>query len=57
LAIFDTRGCLLAVLLSSELTEGPHEIAWNAEELASGVYLAQLETASGRSSIRLILLK
>jgi hypothetical protein len=57
LAIFDTRGCLLAVLLSSELTEGPHEIAWNAEELASGVYLAQLETASGRSSIRLILFK
>jgi len=57
LVVFDPRGRRVAVLISDDLAPGSHEVAWRAEGLASGIYLAKLKTASGSASIPLLLLK
>jgi len=36
---------------------GEHIVAWNAEEVSSGLYFARLETEAGNKTIRMVLLK
>jgi hypothetical protein len=57
LRIFSADGRAVATLIDGELPAGETRHAWRPEGLASGVYLARLETAAGRSMMRLVLLK
>ncbi len=62
LAIHDARGRLVATLVSARLTAGEHVAAWDGHDaggrpVASGVYVARLVTAAGRSERKLMLVK
>jgi hypothetical protein len=57
LTVYDMRGARVAVLAQGWHAAGRHEVRWDAGRLASGVYLAVLET-SGESRVqRMTLLK
>ena len=47
----------LATLVTGEVAAGTHTYEWDASDLASGIYLARLETAQGSTSLRLMLVK
>jgi hypothetical protein len=62
LSIFDIRGKLIKVLVNGEYTKGEHFITWNArtesnDEIASGIYLVQLKSASKMLTEKIIYLK
>ncbi len=62
LTVYNTRGVAVKRLLSAEMAEGSYSVTWNARDdlgsdLPSGVYIAQLESLSGISSGKLLLLK
>jgi len=57
LRVYDITGRCVSTLVDSELGSGSHSFGWNASGLAGGVYMAQLNTAEGRSSLRLVLLR
>ena len=57
LGLFDVGGRRVATLLTGELAAGTHTYEWDASDLASGIYLARLETAQGSTSLRLMLVK
>jgi hypothetical protein len=62
LDIFDPTGRRVIELFSGQLSAGSHELNWQAHDadgraLASGVYLARLTTADGRSVEKLLLLQ
>ena len=57
LSIYDLTGKQIAVLISGYLPAGNHQLAWNAENQASGVYLLRLESDSETQIKRLTLLK
>jgi hypothetical protein len=57
LALYDLNGRVVATLVDEVQTVGSYRITFNAEGLASGLYLARL-TAGSRSAVRkLALLK
>jgi hypothetical protein len=43
LRIFDLLGRQVTLLVDGVQTGGPHEVTWNAERLASGIYFCRLE--------------
>lgn len=60
--IFDTRGRVIASLLSGERTGGSHSAFWNGlnqsgDEVSSGVYIASLRTSGKNSFLKLTLVK
>jgi hypothetical protein len=58
LAVYNPLGQKVAVLVSKIQSAGQYRVQWNAENLASGVYIYQLRTKSGFiSTKKLILLK
>lgn len=57
LAVYDLRGAQVAVLADGWQAAGRHEVRWEAGRLASGVYVAVLETGGERRVQRLTLLK
>jgi len=57
LSVFDVRGRLVANLINGIYQAGQHEVAFNAEGLASGVYFAQFATGDFRQTQKLLLLK
>jgi len=62
LAVLDLRGRLVAELLDDDLPAGEHAATWRGRDdsgadVASGVYLYRLETAAGRQTRRLTLLR
>ena len=57
LTVFNVLGQPVAVLLNKEMLPGEHTIPWNAGALPSGVYFYRLETESGSTTRRAILLK
>ncbi len=57
LAIFDLTGRRVAEVFRGELGAGSHEFPWNAEGLASGVYLARFSTDESWSAKKLVLMK
>lgn len=62
LCLYDLAGRRLAVLVDEVLAAGEHERTWKAADgdgrpLASGVYLAKLETSSGPMTKKLVLLR
>jgi DNA-binding beta-propeller fold protein YncE len=62
LSIFDVRGHLVTQLVGDVRPAGRHETSWNGLDqrgidVASGVYLARLESAGRTATRRLVLLK
>lgn len=57
LEIFDIRGQLVGTLVNSNMEAGEHEVEFNAQGLASGVYLYKLNSSSGSLSRKMTLIK
>jgi hypothetical protein len=57
LTVYDIAGRRVATLVDDDYTPGSHEVRWNAQGIASGVYLYALRTTTGVLSRSLILLK
>jgi hypothetical protein len=52
LAVFDALGRRVAVLLDATLPAGRHTAEWDANGLASGVYLIRLQAGEQRATLR-----
>ncbi len=50
--IYDITGRRVAVLLNGSVAAGTHELAWDADGLASGVYFLRVQTADHETAIR-----
>jgi len=62
LTVFDSAGRRVATLLSAVRDAGQHVVNWDGrndsgQTVAAGVYHSVLETADGRSSLRMVLVK
>jgi flagellar hook assembly protein FlgD len=62
LAIYDTNGKLVRVLLDGVRGYGRHEVEWNGTDslgnrVGSGVYFYRLEAGSFRQSMKMLLVK
>ena len=57
LAVFDALGREVATLVDGQLHAGSYEIAWNAGNAASGVYLCRLQTNGSRAVRKLLLVR
>ncbi len=58
LAIFDTSGRLVQTLAQNQsYTAGRHELNWDASQVASGLYIARLQTPSWKQTVKLQLVK
>lgn len=57
LRVYDLAGRHVATVAQGLMSEGRHELAFNAAGLPSGLYLASLQTEAGQQVSRLILTK
>jgi len=57
LRIYDLNGRLVETLANKKLNAGEHEIVWNADGMASGMYIVKLVSGEQRQIQKLILLK
>jgi len=57
IALFDLSGRKVAELVSGDFSAGTHEFILNAEDLAAGMYLYRMESASFRSVKKVVLVK
>lgn len=57
LSVFDMQGRLVSELINENLHAGSHSVAFNATNLASGVYLYRIQTKFGAINKRMTLLK
>mgnify|MGYP001175570862 CR=1 FL=1 len=55
--VYDITGALLKVLVSEELPAGKHEVAFDASELASGIYFYRLESGGYSMTRKMVLLR
>lgn len=55
--IYDATGRLITTLIDALKPAGNHAITWQAQERASGLYLAQLEVGAQRLTRKLLLLR
>ncbi len=57
LAIYNSAGQIVDVILNEELSQGVHETVWNAGKIPSGIYFYKLETNEYTSIKKMMLLK
>ncbi|RJP73649.1 MAG: T9SS C-terminal target domain-containing protein [Candidatus Zixiibacteriota bacterium] len=57
LSVFDLSGRLVATLVNGQMPAGRHTAAFQAPDLASGVYLYRLETGAMQLTRKMVLLK
>jgi len=57
LEVFDLTGKRVSVLADGLFSQGIHSVSFNAEQLASGVYVARLSTAQTIQTTKLMLIK
>ncbi|MFH1862126.1 MAG: T9SS type A sorting domain-containing protein, partial [bacterium] len=57
LSVFTPSGSRVAVLAEGQYIQGAHEVIWNAEDLASGIYLVKLATKQGTAIKKALLLR
>jgi len=57
LAIYSITGRLVATLADREFSRGSHRLNWNADGLASGIYIISAMSPQGRVSEKIIVLK
>jgi hypothetical protein len=55
--VFDVAGKRVASLCNGEFPPGIHDVPWNAENMASGVYFVRLTAGDRVATRRLLLLK
>jgi len=55
--VYDVRGRHVAQVFCGNVQAGMHNLAWNAEGLASGVYLARVQAAGQTATTKMLLLK
>jgi len=55
--IFNTDGQLVKTLEDDFQLQGVHRVVWNADNVASGVYVARVKTDQSVAKVRLILIK
>jgi len=57
LTVYDITGRAVTTLAEQSFTAGQHSIVWNAQGLASGIYLVRLESAGQFDTHKITLLK
>lgn len=57
LRVFDLRGAIVAELVDSVLPARSHTVTFDAEDLASGLYLCRLESGGKSASHKMVLLR
>jgi len=57
LAIYNSAGQIVEVVINEELSQGLHETVWNAGKMPSGIYFYKLETNEYTNIKRMMLLK
>jgi hypothetical protein len=55
LRVFDLLGKELETLVDGRLSEGIHEMKWDAQHRAAGIYFCRLETEDSRKTIKMLL--
>ncbi|HHI03440.1 MAG TPA: T9SS type A sorting domain-containing protein, partial [candidate division Zixibacteria bacterium] len=55
--VFDITGAKVAMLVNETMASGPHEVTWDASEVASGVYFYRLSTGDVSQSKQMVLIK
>ncbi len=51
LTVYDITGSIVANLVDGYLSEGYHEAVFNADNLASGIYIYRLEVKNGNNMV------
>ena len=57
LSVYNLAGEEVALLIDGHLQAGRHSLAWNAEDLPSGIYFCRLQSAGFSEVRKMILLK
>jgi len=57
LSVFNVLGQKVATILSQQMTAGTHSVAFNARNLASGVYIYQIRAGSFVQNKTMMLVK
>jgi hypothetical protein len=57
LKVFNALGVELETLLNTKLSQGAHEVTWNAVNRPAGIYFCRLETGSQSKTIKMLLQK
>ncbi|MEW6511434.1 MAG: T9SS type A sorting domain-containing protein [Bacteroidota bacterium] len=57
LTVYDALGREVTLLAGGHQEAGSHTVTWNAAGLASGVYIARLESSEGSMMVRMLLVK
>jgi hypothetical protein len=57
LGVYNLSGQLVQTLLQGDLAAGTHNVVFNATDLASGIYIARLQTENASKATRIVLLK
>lgn len=57
LAVYNTLGQEIAVLVNGAVTAGPHEVTFNAKALPSGAYIYKLQSENSVMIKKMLLLK
>lgn len=55
--VFDLRGHRITELAVGEFAAGYHDIVWNADGIASGLYLIRIQSRFGTTLSKVLLLK
>ena len=55
--VYDIIGREISVLANEQLSAGEYEVAWNADNLPSGIYFVKIETGNNVKILRTVLLK
>jgi hypothetical protein len=55
--VYNTLGQLVEILVDGEMQSGYHQINFDGSELASGVYIYQLQASNFNSVKKMLLLK
>jgi hypothetical protein len=56
-AVFNSLGQEVAVLLNGEIPAGSHTVSWDASAMPSGIYFCRLESDAGFATRRMMLVK
>ena len=57
LAIYNTLGQQVAVLVDETLETGTHRISWDASTVSSGVYICRIESAGTAHAMKMVLIR
>jgi len=56
-AVYNLRGEMVAELVNGRLAAGSHQLTFNADGLASGIYIYAIRSAEFATAKRMVLMK